>query len=70
MRSALSCPLSKPCAGEFEGRHPAPQRGVCPHKQNPQPTSINCLSLRLVQIVTLTGVVYEYGRIISAMPGK
>jgi hypothetical protein len=28
MRSATRCPQIEPCAGEFEGRHPAPQRGV------------------------------------------
>ncbi|PSB57830.1 hypothetical protein C7B77_07040 [Chamaesiphon polymorphus CCALA 037] len=28
MRSAPQCPQIDPCAGEFEGRHPALQRGV------------------------------------------
>jgi hypothetical protein len=32
-----------------------PRSGFCPHQQNPQPTSIRRLPLRLVQIVTLTG---------------
>jgi hypothetical protein len=33
-----------------------PRSGFCPHQQNPQPTSIHRLPLRLVQKSTLTGV--------------